>query len=62
MGHPAFVSGRERQVCEKSRLKRLCPTVIFVVQGATNDLVETACRKVGLEASVERLRTIFVEP
>ena len=43
-------------------LKRLDPAVIFVVQGAMNGLVETALRKIGLDASVERLRAIFVKP
>ena len=43
-------------------LKRLNSTVFFVVQGAVNRLVETACGEVGLNAGVDGLRAMLVKP
>jgi hypothetical protein len=43
-------------------LKRLDPTVPFVIQGAMNSLVETARLKVGLNASIDGLRTVLLKP
>jgi hypothetical protein len=43
-------------------LKRLDSTAFFVVQSAMDGFVETARRKIGLNASVDGLRTILVKP
>jgi hypothetical protein len=43
-------------------LKRLNSPVPFIVQSATNSLVETACREIGLKVTVNGLRTMRVEP
>jgi len=43
-------------------LKRLNPTVLFVVQSAANRLVQTARRKVGLYPSIDGLRVALVKP
>ncbi len=43
-------------------LKRLNATVFLVVQSAANRFIETASGKVGLNAGVDGLRAILVEP
>jgi len=42
--------------------ERLNPAVLFVVQGAMNGFIETPRRKIGLNTSVHRVWTVFVEP
>ncbi len=43
-------------------LKWLNATVFLVVQSAGNRFIETACGKVGLNAGIDGLRAILVEP
>jgi hypothetical protein len=43
-------------------LERLNSTVLFVVQSAVDGLVQAACGKVGLNASIEGLRAVLVKP
>jgi hypothetical protein len=43
-------------------LKRPDPTVYFVIQGAMNSLVEATRLKIGLNASIDGLRTISLKP
>jgi hypothetical protein len=43
-------------------LDGLCPTVPLIVQSALDGRVEGSGRKVGLNASVDRRRTVLVKP
>jgi hypothetical protein len=43
-------------------LNRLNAAVPFVGQSAANSLIQTACRQVGLHASIDGLRMALVKP
>jgi Enoyl-(Acyl carrier protein) reductase len=48
--------------CGAMNLNRLNAAVLFVGQSAANRLVQTACRQVGLHASIDGLRMALVKP